>query len=257
MNKKNEKTVLAVGCHPDDVEILCAGTLALLKEKGWNIEISTMTNGDCGSATLSRKEISEIRKIEAATSAKILNANYMCLNNDDIFLTYNRESLLKTIDLIRNVKPDLVITQSQQDYMIDHEVTSKIVQTACFSAAIKNIETGSEPFNKIPHLYYMDALEGKNIYGNEIKPTVIVDISSTMEIKEKMLKMHDSQRSWLMEHHGMDEYIIAMKNFSKKRGMEIGVNYAEGFRQHLGHAYPHSNILKEELLEKVEVFKLS
>jgi len=50
-----------------------------------------------------------------------------------------------------------------------------------------------------------------------------------------------------MSHNGIDEYIIAMKNFSSKRGKEISVNYAEGFKQHLGHAYPNNNLLKEEL----------
>ena len=248
------KTVLAVGCHPDDVEIFCAGTLALLKEKGWNIEIATMTNGDCGSATLSREEISEVRKKEAATSAKILDGNYTCLDNPDIFLNYDRQTLLKTIELIRKVKPDLVITQSQQDYMIDHEMTSKIVQTACFSAAIKNIDTESEVFDKIPHLYYMDALEGKDIFGNKIDPTTIIDISSTIETKEKMLKKHDSQRSWLMSHNGIDEYIIAMKNFSSKRGKEINAEYGEGFKQHIGQAYPQNNILNEVLKEYSQTF---
>ena len=61
----DKKTVLAVGAHPDDVEILCAGTLALLKEKGWEIVISTMTAGDCGSAKLNKEEISAIRIKEA------------------------------------------------------------------------------------------------------------------------------------------------------------------------------------------------
>ena len=248
MNEKNGKTVLAVGCHPDDVEIFCAGTLALLHEKGWQIEIATMTNGNLGSATLSKEEISKIRKGEALASAKLLNGNYYCLENDDIFLMYDPPTLLKTINLIRRVQPDIVITQSQQDYMVDHEVTGRLVQTACFSAAMKNIETDYEPYNAIPHLYYMDAMEGHDIYGNEIKPTTIVDISTTMNIKEEMLKKHDSQRSWLMEHHGMDEYIIAMKNFSEKRGKEIGTDFGEGFRQHLGHAYPQNNILKEELM---------
>jgi LmbE family N-acetylglucosaminyl deacetylase len=253
MNKNIKKIVLAIGSHPDDVEILSAGTLALLKEKGWQIEIATMTNGNLGSATLPKKEISEIRKNEATLSAKLLNGNYHCLDNGDVFLMYDPPTLLKTINLIRKIKPDLVITQSQKDYMVDHEVTGRLVQTACFSAAIKNIKTEYEPYNKLPYLYYMDALEGKDIYGNEIRPTTMVDITSTMDIKEKMLKMHDSQRSWLKEHHGIDEYIITMKNFAKKRGKEINVKYAEGFRQHLGHAYPDKNILEAELSKQVHL----
>ncbi len=246
-----KKSVLAIGCHPDDVEILCAGTLALLKRQGWQITIATMTNGNLGSATLTKDEISNIRKKEAATSAKLLDADYYCLENDDIFLNYDRETLLKTIDLIRKVKPDVVITQSQKDYMIDHEMTSKLVQTACFSAAIKNIETENENFDKIPHLYYMDALEGKDILGEKLLPTMIIDISETIDKKEEMLKCHESQRSWLMSHNGIDEYINAMRDFSALRGKEINTDYGEGFRQHLGAAYPQNNILKESLNEKV------
>ncbi len=253
IDEKN-KTVLAVGCHPDDVEIMCAGVLALLKQKGWKIEIATMTPGDCGSATLSREEISVIRKNEAAASAKLLDGNYHCMENDDIFVMYDRATLLKAINLIREVKPDLVITQSPQDYMVDHEVTSKVIKTACFSAGISNIKTDAEPFMMIPHLYYMDSLEGTDAFGESINPTTIVDISSTIEIKEKMLVTHDSQRSWLMSHNGIDEYIIAMKTFSAKRGKEIDVDYGEGFRQHLGHAYPKNNILVEELTEYTKTF---
>ena len=247
MVEMKNRTVLAVGAHPDDVEILCAGVLALLKEKGWNIEIASMTPGDCGSTTLSREEISKIRKNEATTSAELIGANYTCMENDDVFIMYDRSTILKAINLIREVKPDLVITQSPKDYMVDHETTSKVIKTACFSAGISNIKTEAKPFPKIPYLYYMDPLEGTDAFGESIKPTTIVDISTTIEVKEKMLATHDSQRNWLMSHNGIDEYIIAMKNFSSKRGKEISVNYAEGFRQHLGHAYPKNNLLKEEL----------
>lgn len=252
--KEESKTILAIGAHPDDVEIMCAGTLALLKKKGWNIEIATMTPGDCGSATLSREEISKVRKNEAAISARILGGNCHCMENDDIFILYDRPTLLKAINLIRAVKPDLVITQSPVDYMVDHEITSKIIKTACFSAGIKNIKTETEPFMKIPHLYYMDSLEGIDDFGESIKPTTIIDISTTIEIKEKMLAAHESQRSWLMSHNGIDEYIISMKNFSSKRGKEINVEYAEGFRQHLAHAFPKSNILKEVLTKYTQSF---
>ncbi len=250
MKLKNEnKTILAVGAHPDDVEILCAGTLLLLRAKGWNIVIATMTAGDCGSATLNRDEISKVRKNEAIESAKILEANYHCMENDDVFIMYDRTTLLKTIDLIRKVKPNIVITHSPQDYMVDHEITSKLVRTACFSAGMKNILTNQHDVNiATPYLYYMDALEGKDIFGNLIKPTTIIDISSVIDAKETMLKCHKSQRDWLMVHHGIDEYIITMKNFAIQRGQKINVKYAEGFRQHLGHGYPEDNILEQELI---------
>jgi LmbE family N-acetylglucosaminyl deacetylase len=111
-----------------------------------------------------------------------------------------------------------------------------------------NVETpGAEPFEPIPYLYYMDPPEHKDKLGKEIEASTIVDITSVMAIKEKMLCCHESQRHWLMTHHGMDEYVNIMKNSGQKRGQQINSGYAEGFRQHLGHAYPQDNILKTEL----------
>jgi LmbE family N-acetylglucosaminyl deacetylase len=248
MTIHSTKTVLAIGAHPDDVELLCAGTLVLLHAKGWNVECATMTPGDCGSTIQTRAEISVVRKKESAASAALLNGKYHCMECDDVFITYDRSTLLKVITLIRQVKPEIVFTMSPEDYMVDHEITSEVVRTACFAAGMKNIDTeGIEPFLSIPHLYYLDPMEGKDILGNAIRATTIVDISSTMGKKEQMLLCHASQRSWLMEHHGVDEYVESMRALSTKRGKMVGVQYAEGFRQHLGHAYPQDNILKQEL----------
>ena len=104
MNIHTERTVLAVGAHPDDVEILCAGTLALLHAKGWKVECATMTPGDCGSTTRNRADISADRKKEAASSAALLNGHYQCLECDDIFIMYDRPTLLKAIKLVRQVR---------------------------------------------------------------------------------------------------------------------------------------------------------
>jgi hypothetical protein len=111
-----------------------------------------------------------------------------------------------------------------------------------------NIEiAGVEPFEPVPHLYYVDALEGKDILGQPIEPNILVDISSAIGIKESMLCCHESQRNWLMTHHGMDEYVLSMKRFAQARGTEIDCDYAEGFRQHLGHGYPRVNVLASVL----------
>ena len=93
------KTVLALLCHPDDIEFMCAGTLALLHKKGWDIHLATMTPGDCGSAELSAEEISKIRKAEAAGSAALLDGSYHCLESQDIFVMYDKPTLLKAIEL--------------------------------------------------------------------------------------------------------------------------------------------------------------
>jgi LmbE family N-acetylglucosaminyl deacetylase len=242
------KTVLAIGAHPDDIELLAAGTVVLLKNKGWNVHLATMTDGGKGSVELSSEEIGAIRKKEAAASASLVGAGYDCMGAEDLFILYNRDIVVRTTKLIREVKPDVVITMSPVDYSRDHEETSKIVQTACFSAGIKLLDTdGVEPFDQVPYLYYMDSLEGKDNFGNDIKPGIIIDISTVMDMKEKMLASHASQREWLREHHGMDEYINQMKSMSAARGALIGKSYGEGFRQHLGHAFPQDDILKAEL----------
>ncbi len=248
----DKKAVLAVGAHPDDVEFLCAGTLALLKEKGWEIHIATLTAGDKGSVKHTSAEIAAIRKNEAAQSAKILDAGYDCLDGEDMFLMYNKEFIIRLTKLIRRVRPKLVLNMSPTDYHPDHETSSRLTITSCFAAGIKLLQTDDvEPYYEIPHLYYMDTLDGRDNFGNPIKPGIIVDISSTIDIKEKMLACHSSQRDWLREHHGVDEYIITMKNISELRGKMINGGYGEGFRQHLGHAFPQDDILKEELRDLV------
>ena len=242
-----DKIVLSIMAHPDDTEFLSAGTLGLLKEKGWEIHIATMTAGDCGSAELGCEQISRVRRGEAAKSAEILGGQYHCLECDDAFIMYDRGTLLKVTGLLRKVRPAIVFTMSPSDYMVDHEMTSKIVQTACFCVGIPNIDTGElKAFEAVPYLYYADAIAGTDKFGDEIKPRILVDISSVMKKKEQMLCCHDSQRKWLKAYHGIDQYIIAMKEFAEQRGQFADVGYGEGFRQHLGHAYPQDNILKAE-----------
>jgi LmbE family N-acetylglucosaminyl deacetylase len=241
------KTVLGIFAHPDDAEFSCAGTLALLSRSGWEVHIATMTPGDKGSAELNRKEIGKIRKAEAKASAGILEGNYHCLGLDDIYIFYDRNTINKTTSLVRKVRPSIVFTASPDDYMADHEITSKIVQTACFCAGIRNMEIIGKPFEPIPYLFYSDPMEAKNKLGSPIYPSFYVDITSVMETKEEMLACHKSQREWLLVHHKIDEYILSMKRFAKKRGMEINTAYAEGFRQHLGHGYPQDNVLRELL----------
>jgi hypothetical protein len=68
-----------------------------------------------------------------------------------------------------------------------------------------------------------------------------------MEWKTEALKSHDSQRSWLLKQHGMDNYLEAMRSWSARRGAQIGVAYAEAFCQHVGHPYPHDDKLAELL----------
>ena len=246
-----EKIVLGIFAHPDDAEIVCAGTLSLLKNAGWSVHIATLAPGDKGTAEYNREDITRIRKAEATEAAKLLDATYYCLDFEDVYIMYSRESVEKTTSLLRQIRPSVVLTHSPNDYMVDHEMTSKIVQTACFSTGIMNLGISEATFEPVPYLYYCDAMEAKDIFGRPIHASLFVDITSEISMKEKMLSCHGSQRNWLLTHHKMDEYILSMKRFGEQRGKEINVAYAEGFRQHLGHGYPQCNILKEVLNDKV------
>jgi LmbE family N-acetylglucosaminyl deacetylase len=246
--------ILAIHAHPDDVEFQCAGTLALLAKKGCAITIATMTPGDCGSAEHSAEEIAEIRRSEAGKSAAILGADYVCLEFRDLSITIDNISRGKVCECLRRARPDIVLTAPPVDYMTDHELTSVLVREACFSASVPNYSTRqwspAPPLAGIPHLYYVDSIEGVDTFGRPVKPDFIIDVTPVFETKQKMLACHESQRNWLRKQHGIDEYMQNGQRWSAARGKEIGVQYGEAFRQHTGHPYPAHNRLVEFLAER-------
>ena len=246
--KSNRKVAMCLMAHPDDCEILAAGTLALLGKIGWEVHIVSMTPGDCGSADRGPEEIAAVRRKEGAAAAKVVGATYHCLESRDLYVTFDEATLRRAISLTRRIAPSLMFTHSLQDYMMDHEVTARIARTCSFGYAIPNACTGPiANGSSVPHLYYADPIEGVDYYGKPIEPTTFVNISATMNTKTRMLKQHASQRDWLLKHHGMDEYTRAMQAWGSRRGMQVGVKFAEGFRQHRGHPYPDDCLLAREL----------
>jgi LmbE family N-acetylglucosaminyl deacetylase len=239
--------VLSLLAHPDDAEFLCAGTLTRLgREHGWQAHIASMTPGDCGSAELPPEEISRIRRAEGARAAGVIGAHYHCLEERDLLISYNERALERVTRLLRTVRPRLLLTHSPADYMLDHEMTSTLVRAAAFAAPIPNFlhdcDLGPR-LEHIPHLYYCDALEGKDALGRAVLPDFCIDVSGVIETKEAMLVSHASQREWLLKHHGIDHYVQAMRSWGAERGRGCGVAFAEGFRQHRGHSYPQDNLL--------------
>src|SRR5580765_2680717 len=95
------KRILAVLAHPDDIEFLCAGTLALLADKGHHITIATMTAGDCGSIETSLEETARIRRSEAASAAAVIGAEYICAGFGDLCVFNDDSSRRRTTELIR------------------------------------------------------------------------------------------------------------------------------------------------------------
>ncbi len=240
------KTVLSLLAHPDDAEFLCAGTLIRLAEAGWEVHIASATAGDLGTNTQSRWEISARRTKEAENAAAVMGASYHCLGEHDQFVVYDKPTLRKTIDLFRRVAPTLVFTHALADYMMDHEMVAQLARSGSFVYAGRN--ASSFPLiegSQIPYLYYCDPVEGIDPLGRAVEPTTVIDISSQMDRKTEMLACHESQREWLREHHGMDEYLESMRRLAAQRGELISGAYGEAFVQHRGHAYPRGDLLAE------------
>jgi LmbE family N-acetylglucosaminyl deacetylase len=243
--------ILSVLAHPDDAEFLCAGTLTrLARERGWGAHIASMTPGDCGSAELPPDEIARVRRAEGAAAAAVIGAAYHCVEERDLRVVYGEGPLERVVRLMRQVRARVVLTHSPADYMLDHEQTSTIARAACFAAAVPNFlceRIAEPPLDHIPHLYYCDAIEGKDLFGRPVEPAFCIDVSSVIETKAEMLARHASQREWLRKQHGMDQYVLAMRRWGEERGRPRGVAHAEGFRQHLGHSYPQGNLLGDLL----------
>ena len=245
----NDKTILAVGAHPDDVEFKCAGTLSLLKKKGYSIVIATVAAGDCGSAEYSAREIMRIRRAEAVASATILDAPFRCVGERDLAIDYDTATRRKVTALLREFDPVIILTNPLVDYMVDHELTGRLVRDACFCAGLPNFYApGDFPVtNRIPCLYYFQPTGGTDNLGHPVRMQFLVDITSEIQVKKKMLMCHASQRNWLLKHHGVDHYVNSMVHDAEQLGKEAGCKHAEAFNQHLGHPYPADNKLLEFL----------
>lgn len=243
--------ILSVLAHPDDAEFLCAGTLLrLARERGWEVHIASLTPGDCGSVDHAPEEIARLRREEGARAAALLNGSYHCLEERDLLIFYHERPLERITRLLRTLRPRIVLTHSPADYLLDHEMTSTLVRAAVFGASTPNFLAGRGHPPALPgisHLYYCDAIEGKDALGRPIEPAFCIDVSAVLEDKAAMLAAHASQREWLRKQHGMDHYIQAMRDWCAARGRQAGVAFAEGFRQHLGHGYPQDNLLGELL----------
>jgi LmbE family N-acetylglucosaminyl deacetylase len=242
----DRNVALTMLAHPDDMEILCGGTMLKLADLGWELHVATATGGDCGTLTETPWAIAARRTDEAAAAAEKLIATYHCLDERDGLVCYDKTTLRKAFDLFRDVAPTLVITHHPDDYMMDHVMTGQVARAASFVYGAPNITTRPlRAGSTVPHLYYADTIESVDPFGRPVEPTTLVDVTAVMDRKTVLLSCHASQREWLREHHGMDEYIEAMKRQNAHRGTQADCDYAEAFVQHRGHAYPRNDLLGE------------
>ncbi len=218
--------VLAVGCHPDDLEIGCGGTLARYTREGHVVTMAHVANGNMGHVVITPEELRGLRTAEAERAAAVLGAvSVMTLDVGDLTVDSKIPEVIRAmVDVIRQVQPDLIITHSPEDYMRDHVEVSRLVFDASFSASLPHFVTQVPGIAKITPLYYMDTLAGVNFV-----PTEYVDITETIEIKLQALECHESQVKWMRDHDGID-FLEFTRSASRFRGLQCGVNYAEGFR---------------------------
>ena len=217
--------VLAIGAHPDDVEIACSGTLAKCVKRGDRVVVCHASTGNLGHVIIPPDELTKIRAAEAERAGKMAGIEVIGGMFDDLDIYDNNKAARdKIIDVIKYADPDFIITHNPDDYMPDHTAVSRLVFDASFAATLPNYKSKySKPAKLVP-IYYMDTLAGVNF-----QPTEYVDISEEIDLKIRMLECHESQLVWMREHDGID-FADMVRTCSRYRGYQCGADYAEGFR---------------------------
>ncbi len=217
--------VLAITCHPDDMEITCAGTLLKCKKRGDEVTVCHVANGNMGHVVIEPDELRSIRLEEARKSSASAGFNYATIDVGDLLVdSHDRAQIDKLVEVIRRADPDFIITHAPNDYMTDHAEVSNLVFNASFSASVPHYRPDLGPAAKVTPIYYTD-----NAGYVDCEPEEYVDISEEIDKKLEMLANHQSQLVWLRDHDGID-ILEKTRITSKFRGYQCGAEYAEGFR---------------------------
>jgi LmbE family N-acetylglucosaminyl deacetylase len=238
--------ILAVHAHPDDLETLAAGTLAVLAARGHEVLMATLTAGECGSTRMGPEETACVRRAEAAQAASVIGAAYECLGLADLAVFNDDPTRRRVTEFVRAMAPELVVTAAAADYHPDHEATSALVRDACFAAGAPNYRTGTAaPLTAVPHLYFTDPIGGRDRAGARVAPHFAIDVGAQFETKRRMLACHASQGEWLARQHAIADPLAAMEAWTRRRGADFGVALAEGFRHYRNEPFPRTPLLQE------------
>ena len=224
----NER-VLAVVAHPDDAELLCAGTLARAKADGAAIGIAVLCNGDGGQPHKPIRNLAAVRRREMDAAAQLLGAESFCGSISDGTLTDDRPTRLRLTEIYRRFRPSLVLAHASADYHTDHRTAAALAEVASWFCASHGQKTKSPPLPTSPALWWMDTV---NMAGFE--PGFYVDVSRFMPLKEKMLACHRSQMS-RSDDSSFSPLLDMMRLQARARGAQAGVTAAEAFRAY--HAF--------------------
>lgn len=202
------KKIVCIGGHPDDPESGCGGTLAKLRKAGHEVTIIYLTTGEAGIPGKSHDESAAIRKQEAISACKVLDAKPVFAGQIDGDSVCNNEWVIRMQKLIVNESPDIVFTHWPLDTHKDHQVASLLT--------IQSWVREPQKFS----LYFFEVCTGEQTFI--FHPTDYVDISDTQEQKKKAVFCHTSQEPdsiYSCGHAAMEEF----------RGRELGVKAGEGF----------------------------
>jgi LmbE family N-acetylglucosaminyl deacetylase len=196
------RVVLAIGAHPDDIELGCAGTLSLHNAKGDKVCLLILTRGEASGDP-------ELREKECRESAKILGASDVFLGGlKDTMVQDGRETIDVIENVLRQVRPDIVYAPSCKDTHQDHRKSGYAAMSACRRVRII--------------LLYEGASTQRDFY-----PQVFVDIKQSFETKLKATRVFGSQMN--SHNGGYAKAVKAIEGLAKYRGYQAGVEVAEAF----------------------------
>jgi len=225
--------ILAIGAHPDDVELSCSGTLLKHISKGYKIGLLDLTEGELGS-----RGSGSLRKEEAEDARLKMSAECRFnLNLGDGFFTKEKESLLKIIQIIRTIQPDIVLANAVKDRHPDHARAAELTRRACFLSGLIKVETKDLETNATQDKWRPKALY-HYIQDEQLTPDFVVDITPFLNKKMELILTYRSQ---FFEADSKDyadqpktpisgkDFMDFMKAKGRVFGRSIGVDYAEGF----------------------------
>jgi LmbE family N-acetylglucosaminyl deacetylase len=224
-----EARVLAVVAHPDDAELLCAGTLARARAECAEIGMCVLCRGDKGQSSRPVPNLAARRGQEMMASARLLGARLYAGRQPDGTLADDTGQRGGLIEVYRQFKPSLVLAHAPEDYHPDHRAASALAEAASWFCASRGHKTRSAALSTPPELWWMDT-----VGMNGFEPGFFVDISEQIELKKRMLSCHRSQ----LERGKDADFSPLMEMLrlqAQARGCQAGVAAAEAFRPY--HAF--------------------
>ena len=217
--------VLAVATHPVDLEMTCAGALVKYARAGHGVTIVVMCGADSVAAGVPLEEWRARWGAEAQQAASIIGASVHLLGYPEVSIPPDDGPAMRLLEILRRVKPRVVITHAPDDAFVDHQRTSQAVEHAVNMAQTPTIEIDLPPADVYPFLVYMDNCAGLNFHPEEY-----VDITDVFEIKRQMVEAHRLLNAPWQGHPVMDTMDI-VEVCSRFRGLQCGVRYAEAYRR--------------------------